>query len=65
MGGTDGFETTKVLKCTNNTKHIPVIIFSALHREVDRTMALEAGADGYVIKPFNSKNLIQEISKFV
>ncbi|MFH2110382.1 MAG: hypothetical protein ABIJ47_03865 [Candidatus Bathyarchaeota archaeon] len=45
----------RALKEQPRTRHIPVVMFTALGRDVDRRMAAEAGADGYVTKPFTAE----------
>jgi two-component system alkaline phosphatase synthesis response regulator PhoP len=63
MPGRSGFEACKILKFEPSTKNIPVIMFSAVGRAVDRKMAEEAGAEGYVTKPFAARDLIEEVEK--
>ncbi|MFW6117059.1 MAG: response regulator [Thermoproteota archaeon] len=64
MPGRNGFDVCKMLKFKPSTKHIPVIMFSALGRDVDREMAEEAGADDYITKPFDKEDLLQTIKKY-
>lgn len=40
---------------------IPLIVVSAIHNELDKIAVLDAGADDYVTKPFNSDELIARI----
>lgn len=63
MPGRNGFDTCKILKFKPDTKDIPIIMFSALGREVDRKMAEEAGAEGYITKPFEKDKLLQIIEE--
>jgi len=51
MPGISGFEACKRLKSDPRTWWIPVIILSALDREVDHELGSSAGADGYITKP--------------
>jgi len=53
MPGMNGLEVTRALRAAEATKHLPVVIFSALVRPEDQDAGLEAGADHYVIKPFS------------
>lgn len=64
MPGRDGFDACKILKFKPVTKKIPVIMFSALGRDVDKEMAKEAGAEAYITKPFDEEKLIEVIEKF-
>jgi class 3 adenylate cyclase len=53
MPGMSGFEVLRQLKADTNTRHIPVIMISALD-ELDSTVrCIEAGAEDYLPKPFN------------
>ncbi len=44
-----------------NTSAIPVILLTALKEDVDRIIGLEIGADDYVGKPFNPRELVARI----
>jgi len=50
MPKVNGYDTLAALKSDPQTKDIPVIILSALVRDVNKSRALEAGADDYIIK---------------
>jgi adenylate cyclase len=53
MPGMSGFEVLCRLKSSSRTRHIPVIMISALN-ELDSTVrCIEAGAEDYIPKPFN------------
>lgn len=55
----DGFEACKALKSKSKTKEIPVVFLTANYIDVkDRVMGFELGADDYILKPFNSKELV-------
>ena len=43
---------------------IPVIMVSARGDKLDQEYARNMGADGYIIKPFNSKELLDTVSRF-
>ncbi len=58
MPGEDGLSIAKRLK----QKHrIPIIMISAQGEDVDRIVGLEVGADDYVAKPFNPRELLARI----
>ena len=41
----------------------PIVMFSALGRDVDKKLGREAGADGYLTKPFTLDGLVAEVKK--
>jgi DNA-binding response OmpR family regulator len=63
MPGMDGFEGTRQLRADAATAAIPVLIVSASADEEDPYRALEAGADGFVAKPFDAQYLIDYVDK--
>ena len=58
----DGYETCKLLKADETTKHIPVILLSAKGRNVDQKVGFEVGADDYITKPFSPRKLVERIN---
>lgn len=50
MPGTDGISMCKTIR---ETSTIPIIMLSAKSTDLDKIVGLGAGADDYVIKPFN------------
>ncbi len=58
----DGFETCKQLKESPETRDIPVIFLTAKIETEDIVKAFELGAVDYVIKPFNTKELLVRVN---
>lgn len=61
----DGWEATKRLKGSVETKDIPVICLSAHAMEGDRDQALAAGCDEYDTKPVNFEELVLKIDRLL
>lgn len=58
LPGEDGLSIAKRLKSHLN---VPIIIVSAQGEDVDRIVGLEIGADDYIAKPFNPRELLARI----
>ena len=58
----DGYEVCRKIKSDDKTKTIPVIMLTALGMGEDFEKALENGADWYIVKPFNSRQLLSRVS---
>ena len=61
MPGMDGFEVTRILKKSPETKDIPIIILTAKTQPVEILEGFEAGAVDYVTKPFNAEELCARV----
>ena len=59
--GLPDLEGMEVLKRLREWSRVPVIILSVRDREDDKVAALDAGADDYVTKPFNSAELLARL----
>ncbi len=57
----DGYETSKRLKSNEATKHIPVVIVTALNDVANQIKSIEAGADDFLSKPIEEKLLIAKV----
>ncbi|NQW00773.1 MAG: response regulator [Rhodospirillales bacterium] len=58
MPGEDGLSLCRHLR---ETTQIPIILLTAMSEETDRIVGLEMGADDYVSKPFNPRELLARI----
>lgn len=58
LPGEDGLSIAKRLKRTST---VPIIMVSAQGEDVDRIVGLEVGADDYMTKPFNPRELLARI----
>lgn len=65
MPGKSGFEVCEIIKSQPKTKNIPVIMFTALGREVDKRLSSQAGAEAHFTKPFTKEELLQEVKHYI
>lgn len=61
MPGIDGYETCRRLKDDEKTRHIPVLMVTAMDERESRIRALESGADDYLTKPIDDSQLMARI----
>ena len=65
MPGMDGFELCREIRSSIVLNHIPIIIITAKSEDVDKVQGLEAGADAYLLKPFNTEELHVRVAKLL
>lgn len=65
MPGLNGFQATRQLSRAPETKHIPVVIVTTKNQETDMVWGERQGAKAYITKPFDEKELISVIGKFI
>lgn len=58
MPGEDGLSFCRRVR---GTSHLPIIMLTAMAEDVDRIIGLELGADDYLAKPFNPRELVARI----
>src|SRR5690242_11384721 len=61
MPGMDGFQVCRRLKDDTETRHIPVVLVTALDGRADRIQGLEAGADEFLTKPIDDVMLFARV----
>ncbi|MDX9790474.1 MAG: response regulator [Candidatus Kapaibacterium sp.] len=65
MPNMDGIKLIKEIRNLQDYEELPIIILSSLTSERDIQDGLDAGANSYLIKPFNTKKIQYEISKYL
>lgn len=65
MPGMDGLEECRQVRGNEIIDHIPIIIVTAKITEEERIKGLEAGADAYLAKPFNTEELQTRVEKLL
>lgn len=61
LPGVQGMELCKMLKSSEDTSLIPIIMLTAKSEELDKVLGLEMGADDYITKPFSPRELIARV----
>lgn len=62
MPGMDGYEVCRRLKANPRTKHIPVVMVTALSESEDRIKGLDVGAEDFLTKPVDDFALMSRIN---
>jgi two-component system chemotaxis response regulator CheY len=65
MPGMDGIELIKALRAKDEFKFTPIIVLSTLSQKEKVEEGKQAGATGWLYKPFDAKELITTVKKFV
>ena len=65
MPGISGYEALQQIKMRDTTKHIPVLIVTALDSMSEKIIALEAGAKDLHSKPFDRVRLVEQIETLI
>jgi DNA-binding response OmpR family regulator len=65
MPGLDGYGVTRELRRTEQTSEMPVILLTARAEEGDVARGMAAGADDYVKKPFDARDLRERVQRLL
>jgi CheY-like chemotaxis protein len=65
LPGMDGLTLTRKLKAEPLTKHLRIIALTAFAMKGDEQKAREAGCDGYISKPINTRNFPAQVAEFL
>lgn len=61
----DGFEATKILKAGAETRNIPIIALTSYAMKEDEEKIREAGCDGYITKPIDTRGFLKTVSELL
>ena len=61
----DGFELIARIRAKDDWSKIPIIMLTSKTQERNVVRALEAGADDYIVKPFQPQELIARVKRFI
>jgi two-component system chemotaxis response regulator CheY len=65
MPNLDGYRLIETVRHNEQHRDTPIIILSSENSEGDRQRGLEVGANSYLLKPFESEKLLQEVSQYL
>ena len=65
LPGMDGLTLTRKLKTDEKLRHIPVVAMTAFAMKGDDRKALDAGCDGYITKPIDTRKFPQQVAAFL
>lgn len=65
MPNMNGFELLTQVRQDASLKHLPVLMITAEARKEDIVMAAQAGASGYIVKPFTKATLEEKVAKIL
>ncbi len=61
----NGYKIARLLKFDEKFRHIPIIMLTARAEEKDEQIGMETGADIYMTKPLDNKELLKNIDKLL
>jgi DNA-binding response OmpR family regulator len=61
----NGFEVCKMLRSNPKYSHTPIVIFTAMGDSESKALALDAGADEFLTKPFRVEDLMEKIKTLI
>lgn len=62
LPGMNGIEFARILRRSERTRLVPIIMLTARTQEMDKVAGLEIGADDYITKPFSPRELVARIN---
>lgn len=65
MPGMDGYEVTRRLRATAREHRLPILVLSAFAEDRPAALALAAGADAYMRKPFSPRELLARAGSMI
>lgn len=61
LPGMNGLELTQILKADEKTRNIKIVAVTAFSMKTDRDKVMDAGCDGYISKPINTRKFTEQI----
>jgi two-component system alkaline phosphatase synthesis response regulator PhoP len=57
----DGWDVTRIVRADSSLGSVPIIMLTARVEDYDRILGLELGADDYVVKPYNPREVVARV----
>ncbi len=61
----DGFEVCQQVRANEQLHDVKIVMLTARGRDVDAEKGLALGADGYITKPFSTRELVQRVNQLL
>ena len=61
----DGYKVCQLLKSDDRYKHIPILMLTAKSQEKDMVLGMETGANEYITKPFDIRDLLKKVKVYL
>ena len=61
----NGYKISRLLKFDKKYKNIPILMVTARSQEEDKLIGEETGADEYITKPFEIKELVEKVKNYL
>jgi CheY-like chemotaxis protein len=65
LPGMDGLTLTRAIKADARLRRVPVVALTAYAMRGDELKAFDAGCDGYITKPIDTRALVQQVSALI
>lgn len=61
----NGFQVTRHLKTSDNTKSVKIILLTSKDQDADKFWGIRQGADVYITKPFDTQLLVKTVAELI
>ena len=61
----DGWQASRAVRANPDIKDIPILAATAMCRRTDLNACMEAGCNGYIVKPFTMMELAQKVGELI
>jgi CheY-like chemotaxis protein len=65
LPGMDGLTLTRIIKADPRLRRVPVVALTAYAMRGDDLKAAEAGCEGYITKPIDTRTLVAQVSRLI